>query len=166
MATTRKTSKENSVKELSEQQVKHLEFIQDVIKRFASNSFQIKGWMLTIVSALLGFLANSGEKSFALVAILPALVFWGLDAYYLQQERKIRGIYKDVVNPEKARIKVGLFEIPMQNYAGGKYSFWDVFLSRTMLRGCCRIESKKLSGLPVCGMIRVSPKTKPRNHSP
>ncbi len=120
-------------KKLTDQDIKHLEIIQDAIKRMAANSFQIKGWMLTIVSALLGFYANSGNTKFALVAILPVLVFWGLDAYYLQQERKIRGIYNDVVNPDKAEIKVMSFDMPMQNYTGGRYSFWNVVTSQTML---------------------------------
>lgn len=118
--------------EFTNDQIKHLEFIQEAIKRMASNSFQIKGWMLTIVSALLGFFANTGNTKFALVAILPVLVFWGLDSYYLQQERKIRGVYNDVINPDKAKIKVGLFEMPLQNYAEGKYTFWNVFTSQTM----------------------------------
>lgn len=119
--------------QFTDDQIKHLEFIQDAIKRFASNSFQMKGWMLTIVSALLGFYANTSNTKFALVAVLPVLVFWGLDSYYLQQERKIRGVYNDVINPDKAQIKVGPFEMPMQNYTGGKYSFRDVLLSQTMV---------------------------------
>ena len=126
MATKKKT-------ELSDHEIKHLEFIQGGINRFASNSFQMKGWMLTIVSALLGFLVNSGESKFALVAILPVLVFWGLDSYYLQLERKFRGIYNDVIKPDKAQKTVGLFEMPFQNYTSGKYSFWDVFFSRWLL---------------------------------
>jgi hypothetical protein len=38
-----------------------------------------------------------------------------------------------VINPDKAQIKVGPFEMPMQNYTGGKYSFWNVFTSQTMV---------------------------------
>lgn len=119
--------------QFTDEQIKHLEFIQGGINRFASNSFQMKGWMLTIVSALLGFLVNSGESKFALVAILPVVVFWGLDSYYLQLERKFRGIYNDVINPDKAQKTVGLFEMPFQNYTSWKYSFWNVFLSQTVL---------------------------------
>ena len=130
MATKKKTE---TKAEFSDAQIKHLEIIQDAIKRMAANSFQIKGWMLTIVSALLGFYANTGNTKFALVAVLPVLVFWGLDSYFLQQERKIRGVYNDVVNPDKAQVKVGLFEMPLQNYSEGKYSFWNVFTSQTMV---------------------------------
>ncbi len=118
--------------ELSDHEIKHLEFIQSAVNRLAANSFQMKGWMLTIVSALLGFFAESGNTKFALVAILPVLVFWGLDAYYLQQERKFRGIYNDVVIPNKTR-KVGLFEMPIKNYSDGKYAYWDVFFSQTIM---------------------------------
>jgi len=35
-----------------EAKLKHLEMIQDVIKRMASNSFLLKGWSLTLVVAL------------------------------------------------------------------------------------------------------------------
>lgn len=119
-------------KKFTDQEIKHLELIQSAVNRLAANSFQMKGWMLTIVSALLGFFAESSNTKFVLVAILPVLVFWGLDAYYLQQERKFRGIYNDVVTPNKAR-KVGLFEMPIKNYSDGKYSFRDVFFSQSIL---------------------------------
>lgn len=114
----------------TEQEIKHLEFIQDGINRFGSNSFQMKGWMLAIVSALLGFFASSDNTKFAVVAILPVLVFWGLDAYYLQLERKFRGIYNDVIHSEK---DIAPFEMPFQNYKNGKYAFWDVVFSKTLL---------------------------------
>ena len=133
-------------KKFSDHEIKHMEFIQSGINRFASNSFQMKGWMLTIVSALLGFFVNSGNTKFALVAILPVVVFWVLDAYYLQLERKFRGIYNDVVNPEKAKKPVGLFEMPFQNYTDGKYFFGDVFFSRWLL----------LLYLPVILLYRIS----------
>lgn len=119
-------------KKFTDQEIKHLELIQSAVNRLAGNSFQMKGWMLTIVSALLGFFAESGNPKFVLVAILPVLVFWGLDSYYLQQERKFRGIYNDVVTPNNTR-KVGLFEMPIKNYSDKSYSFWNVFTSQTML---------------------------------
>ena len=34
-----------------EQVIKHLEIIQGVVNRLASNSFLIKGWSMTILSA-------------------------------------------------------------------------------------------------------------------
>lgn len=130
MADKKKTKKEEG---FSENTIKHLEFIQDSINRFASNSFQMKGWMLTIVSALLGFYANFNNTKFALVAILPVLIFWGLDSYYLQLERQLRGIYNDVAGLSKDAKPVRPFEMPIQNYTEGKFSFWDVFFSRWLM---------------------------------
>lgn len=37
---------------MNEKKLKHLEFLQNVITRMNSNSFMIKGWAITLVSAL------------------------------------------------------------------------------------------------------------------
>ena len=44
-----------------EQKMKHLEFIQNVITRMNSNSFLIKGWAITLVSALFALAANGSN---------------------------------------------------------------------------------------------------------
>ena len=79
--------------EFSDNQVKHLEFIQSNIARMNQCSFQMKGWMLTIVSALLALYAGSinaetgnGINMFIYIAIVPTLIFWFLDSFYLQQK--------------------------------------------------------------------------------
>lgn len=118
-------------KKFSDEEIKHLEFIQGVITRMNSNSFQMKGWMVAIVSALLAVFASTNNKSFVLVAILPAVIFWFLDTYYLQQERKFRGVYNDVAGITKNN-KVALFAMPVHLYTDKKYSFTDVFWSITI----------------------------------
>jgi hypothetical protein len=79
--------------------VKHLEFVQGVINRLAGNSFSIKGWSVTLVAALFALAAKDANPLYAIVAALPALCFWGLDAYYLRQERLFRGLY-DVIRKQ------------------------------------------------------------------
>lgn len=113
---------------------KHLEFVQSVITRMNTNSFQLKGWMITIVSALLALFASKSNGLYILVAIVPTLIFWFLDAYYLQQERKFRGLYNDIVDD-----KIKLFSIPINNYKynkadidSKKYCYWNVFFSPTI----------------------------------
>lgn len=73
----------------------HLGFIQAIIARMAGNSFLIKGWSVTVSAALFALAANDANRAFAIVALLPALAFWGLDAYYLRQERLFRRLYDD-----------------------------------------------------------------------
>ena len=79
-----------------ENRIRHLEFIQAVINRMASNSFLIKGWCITLVSALLGLAGKDNNKNFIIVVFFPAFMFWLLDAYYLRQERLFRKKYDEV----------------------------------------------------------------------
>lgn len=119
--------------EFPETRIKHLEFIQGIVNRMGANSFQMKGWMITIVSALLAFYSSTGQKSILLFAILPTALFWGLDAYYLQQERKFRGMYNDVAKVTDNPPPIKPFAMPLNLYMGGKYSFWDCLTSQTIL---------------------------------
>ena len=76
--------------------LKHLELIQAVISRMASNSFALKGWTVLIVSALFALSPGDSKKYYLYLAYLPALAFWILDAYFLRQERLFRKLYDSV----------------------------------------------------------------------
>lgn len=78
---------------LNNETIKHLEFIQNTITRMSHCSFMFKGWCITIISAFLALYAEMENPVFLLCAIAPILVFWGLDGYYLQQERIYRELY-------------------------------------------------------------------------
>lgn len=81
---------------VEEDSLKHLEFIQNIVTRMANNSFLLKGWTVTIVSALFALAAQNSNSKFVILAFLPVLTFWALDAYYLWQERLYRKLYDDV----------------------------------------------------------------------
>ena len=74
--------------------VRHLEMIEAIIDRMANNSFLLKGWSVTLAAGLFALAANDTEPLFAAIAILPGLAFWGLDAYYLRQERLYRRLFE------------------------------------------------------------------------
>lgn len=76
--------------------LKHLEFIQAVITRLANNSFLMKGWALTVAGAFYGFAVKGTNWRLAAIGLMPVLIFWGLDAYFLRQERLFRGLYDQV----------------------------------------------------------------------
>lgn len=79
-----------------EKKMKYLEMIEGVIERMGNNSFQLKGWAVTLV-ALVGALAAQGsDKRFFLLAFIPLFAFWFLDSFYLQMERKYKVLYKRV----------------------------------------------------------------------
>lgn len=58
---------------MSPEQIKHLEFIQNVITRMNTNSFQLKGWSIVIVADFLAIYASTKNNYFFLSAIFPTL---------------------------------------------------------------------------------------------
>lgn len=95
---------------MKQEKIKHLEFIQNVITRMNQNSFMIKGWTVTIISALLAIYASRNEKLFILIAIFPTFIFMLLDSYYLWQERKFRKLYNKIILPFK-QTEIPLFSM-------------------------------------------------------
>lgn len=83
---------------MEESKLKHLEFVQNIITRMNSNSFQLKGMSVTITAALLALTATNYNILYASIVYFSLLIFWGLDAYYLSQERGYRELYNEVRN--------------------------------------------------------------------
>ncbi len=91
-----------------EAKLKHLEFIQSVINRMASNSATIKGWAITLVAALFALATKDADRSFVLIAYMPLIVFWALDGYYLCRERGYRELYEEVSIKEEREINFSM----------------------------------------------------------
>lgn len=80
----------------AEDKRKHLEFIQGVINRMASNSFLFKGWSITIIAGIAAFAAQGSNANLMAVPIVSTLLFWSIDAHYLMLERAFRNLYDKV----------------------------------------------------------------------
>lgn len=117
------------------QKIKHLEFIQGTINRMNKNTFQLKGWTITIVSALLALYANKPNIYYLIIAIIPVIAFGFLDAFYLQMERKCRGLYNDVagLSTKNNKQEIRAFDMPLNNYQKGIYSYWNAIHSKTII---------------------------------
>lgn len=87
---------------------KHLELIQNIISRMAKNSFMLKGWAVTLVAGIFALAGKDTDKLYFLVAYIPVIVFWLLDAYYLLQERLYRSLYNKVRNIDESNIDFSL----------------------------------------------------------
>ena len=112
--------------------IEHLKMIQGIITRMNTNSFQIKGWTITLVSALLALYANSGKVTYIFIALIPVLIFWFLDSYYLQQERKFRTLYNDIVNVVNYGTDIKEFEMTIDKYKTCKYYIFNGIFSATI----------------------------------
>ena len=111
--------------------LKHLEFIQGIVNRLATDSFRLKGWTVVLVSALVVLLAREGRIEFAPVALVPVIVFWGLDGYFLWQERLFRALYDHVRQLKECEID---FSMNVGPFRTGRARTWlGATFSRTLI---------------------------------
>ncbi len=75
----------------------HLSIMQAVIQRMAANSASCKAWCIALVSAVLVLVADKGKPDYALIAVIPTLLFLVLDTYYLALERRLRASYNSFI---------------------------------------------------------------------
>jgi hypothetical protein len=113
---------------------KHLEFVQNIINRMSNNSFLLKGWNVTVSSAILALIIGNPNPLFAIVALLSSLSFWGLDAYYLRQERLFRSLYDDlrVSATAKETKKVEVFSLDTDKYEAQVPSWFRTLWSKSI----------------------------------
>ena len=114
-----------------EKKLKHLEFIQGVVNRLGANSFRVKGWAVVLVSALFVLAARDGRIAFSFIALLPLVVLWALDGYYLWQERLFRALYDHVRILDESNID---FSMDVRPFTGDRpRTMPSAMFSRTLL---------------------------------
>ena len=114
---------------MDEQTIKHLTLIQAVITRLAQNSFAYKGWAITLVAAIFALAAKEVNPYYLLIALLPTITFWGLDAYYLRQERLFRKLYDSVRSSGTAANLFSMDTLPYNNQVA---TWWGTCWSKTI----------------------------------
>lgn len=114
-----------------ERKHKHLEFIQGVINRLSINSFLLKGWSVVLVSALFALSAADSRLAFVCLAYIPAIVFWGLDGFFLWQEQLYRKLYDHVRLLKDADIDFSMNTTPFRS--GVAPTWINATLSKTLI---------------------------------
>ncbi len=114
-----------SVDKTVELWVKHLEMVQGVVARLANYGATLKNYCLTLTTAVCGFAITLQRPLVALLALVPILIFAGLDAQYLRVERRFRGLFDQL--REKDWSKLPTFEIDLKTAPPSGY--WDAFTS-------------------------------------
>lgn len=86
----------------NEDERQYLLMMQENITRMAANSANAKTWLVTIVTAVLAIGCNVEKiHSWLLLALVPVLALWYIDAYYLQLERKFRNREQYYINQKR-----------------------------------------------------------------
>ncbi len=92
------------------------------------NSFLIKGWTVTLVSALFALAAKDANQKFVIVAYFPTIAFWLLDSYYLYQERLFRKVYDHVRKANSVD-----FSLNTKQFDKGFFDWAGAALSKTLI---------------------------------
>ncbi|MDR2251500.1 MAG: hypothetical protein LBD98_01495 [Endomicrobium sp.] len=120
---------------MNEERQQHLEFIHNTIARMNENSFKIKELAVLLATVVLTIYATDKSAKVLLVSIFPTIILWILDTYYLQQERKFRGVYDDVAGLKNIN-DVKTYEMPIQEYTSKKdkkLCLFRILFSKTIL---------------------------------
>jgi len=86
------------------ERVQHLELIQAVVTRLAGNSATMKRYCIALVAIGMGVYKTVGESQAVSALIVIVVVFWWLDARYLEDEKRFRGLY-DVVRRQPQEMR-------------------------------------------------------------
>ena len=113
-----------------EAKIKHLEFIQAVVTRMAQNSFLVKGWCVTLISALYALAAKDADRSYLLVSYIAIPAFWLLDGFFIAVERRYRSLYSEVAKRAASDTD---FDLDASRFAKGRGLWVAGVFSKTLL---------------------------------
>ena len=113
-----------------DQKLKHLEMIQSVINRLANNSFSLKLKSFIFVAVILGFTTKNGDPDYMWLTAIPTLAFWGLDEFYLKQEKLFRTLYDNVRQKDNEDID---FSMDVSTIKSKRRSWISICFSWTIL---------------------------------
>lgn len=114
---------------------KEIDLIQGVINRMAHNSFMLKGWLVTIIVAVLALtkdtLLTNKVDYLSLILMLPLIVFWYLDAFFLHKERCYRKLYDWVIEKRK-KTDEHLYSLNYKRFEKDVDNIFCIMFSKTL----------------------------------
>ncbi len=97
----------------------------------ASNSFFLKGWAVTLVVGVLAFAnVKDMDEKYIVIALIPTLIFWFLDGFYLHQEKLFRVLY-DEIRKEQIDNEIN-FSMDTKPFINAVDSWFKVCVSTTL----------------------------------
>ncbi|MCD6013754.1 MAG: hypothetical protein K0Q79_3616 [Flavipsychrobacter sp.] len=116
---------------MNEKKHKHMDYAQSIISRMASNSFLIKGWTITLVSAIIALSSKEASGMYIYASLIPVLIFWVLDGYFLFQERLYRSLYNEV-RQKKEDDSID-YDLNATGFEGGNKTWGNSIFSKTLI---------------------------------
>jgi len=78
--------------------VAHLNLIQGIVNRLEGNAFALKAMSITLAAVVMAFVGSTGSTNMlvSFVACLPVIMFWLMEARYIQLGRYFRSLFDAV----------------------------------------------------------------------
>ena len=77
----------------------------------------IKGWTVTLIVATLIF---QGERHHILIAFIPLIAFWFLDAHYVQKIKMYKALYRWVIE-NRLQTDEKIFDVNINDRFRGEF---------------------------------------------
>lgn len=100
---------------MNDNQVKHLEMVQNVINRIANHKPQYKGWFITLIIAINVFAISKITYNQVILVFIVTLCFWIITSYYLYLERLYIDLYEDIRLGKKTDFDMNIFDYKSTN---------------------------------------------------
>ena len=114
---------------------KEIDLIQGLINRMASNSFMLKGWLISLIAVVLALSKDSIFSSNTIfictVLCFPILIFWYLDAFFLHKEKCYRALY-DWVIKNRLSTNENIYSLDYRPYQKQVKSQLRIMISKTL----------------------------------
>ena len=154
-----------------ERKLKHLEFLQNEVGRFTSESLRIKTTTIPVILVAAGLAMGIGTPSFHLVVlflVVPVLLSWFLDGYFVKQRRCFRARYNHVRSREGGEISLDMDErlpqsVPEPTWCAACWSReqkgYYLTLLAVILLGASYVHQFQLSRTDRQAQVRIVAKT-------
>lgn len=114
---------------------KELDLIQSVINRMANNSFLLKGWLVSLIAVVLALskdtIVATDLNYFCLILLLPVVVFWYLDAFFLNKEKCYRKLYEWVIENRQSSSDF-LYSLNYKRFENKVDNVYKIMFSKTL----------------------------------
>lgn len=87
---------------MTEDERNYVNLLNDAINRMASNSANAKSYLVAIVAALIAIqMPNKANAYIILSALVPTVLFYWMDCYYLSLEKRFRNLQSAFIKKER-----------------------------------------------------------------
>lgn len=117
---------------MTEDERNYINLLNDAINRMASNSANAKSFLVAIVAALIAIQMPNKDNAYVILsALLPTVLFYIMDCYYLSLEKRFRNLQKAFINKDtdtEGNIIAGVYQYNIYDIKG-KQPLWKAVKS-------------------------------------